>query len=96
MVDFSNLPLVLGPVTASPSAMLAITATGESAASLLARHAAGDWGVADDETRSQNWVAITSDLGLVCSVYSFPTGRKIIIVTEMFPRQTSLITPEEV
>ncbi len=95
MVDFSRLPMYLGPVTASPAAMDALAAANQTALGLLIRHAAGDWGEADDEERAANWLAITSGQELVCGVYRLTGGVKVFIVTEMAPRQTSILLAEE-
>ncbi len=95
MVDFARLPLYLGPVTMSPAAAAAMGAPQQTVFELLARHAAGDWGEVDDEERAANWTALAGGAGLICSVYRLAGGAKVIVATEMNPRQTSIVTPEE-
>lgn len=60
---------------------------------LFDRHAAGDWGDADEATREENERAI-SDGGRLTSVYH-PNGRRVWIVTEADRSRTVAMLPHE-
>ena len=97
MVDFAQrLPIDLGRVTASPAVIAALAKANLTAMALLARHAAGDWGEADDETRNENYRAAFFGSGLVSSVFPLATDDTVLIVTELDRQETSLILAEEI
>jgi hypothetical protein len=94
MVDFTRLPLDLGAMTATPAAMAALARSEQTLLTLLARHVVGDWGDVDDQERADNWAAIAGDTGSVASVYAVG-GATLLVVTNMDPRETSVLLAEE-
>jgi hypothetical protein len=93
LVDFNRQPLDLGHVTASPAALTVLGL--DSLRALLIRHAAGDWGDADEEIAAENLQALVTGRGVVTSYYTHHRHR-IVIVTEVQNRQTSLLLAEEI
>src|SRR6266853_6313951 len=57
-----------GQVVATPGALAALEASGESLLDYLARHLSGDWGIVDEEDCRENEVAIIIHLRIM-SVY---------------------------
>jgi hypothetical protein len=95
VVDFTKLPLYLGAVSVSPAAAAAVTAANDEVLSLLVRHAAGDWGDVDDQERTDNWAALTGNSGSVASVFRVGSV-SVAVVTNMSPRETSIVLLSEV
>jgi hypothetical protein len=71
----------LGRIVATPGALQALLAAGQSADEFLARHVVGDWGELDDEDRRLNDAALINGSRLL-SAYRIKTGVKLWIVTE--------------
>lgn len=94
MVDFNREPLEIGNVTISEKALAAIGPTGLS--QLFVRHTTGDWGTVDAEIAADNFRALVLGQGIVSSTYQLSGGRTAIIVTEIDPRQTSVLLAEEI
>jgi hypothetical protein len=70
-----------GQVVATPGALEALAAAGQTADALLARHLAGDWGDLDDEDRRLNDRAVV-DGGRILSAYALKSGVKLWVITE--------------
>ena len=70
------------------------TVTESLAASLLARHVAGDWGDVDAEDRAANERAL-KDGSRLLSAYELPTGERVWIITEADRSATTLLLPHE-
>jgi hypothetical protein len=89
----------LGRTLATPGALAALEQAHVSPASLLSRHASGDWGTLCDEDKQANDHALISG-GRILSAYVLPTKVKLWIITEATDDQgrraaTTLLLPEE-
>ena len=83
-----------GQVVATPGALGALEASGESLLDYLQRHLSGDWGIVDNHDRRENEVAIIIHLRIM-SVYTLKSGVRIRIITEADRASTCLLLPEE-
>jgi len=98
------LPVPLGRIHATPGALTALgapglwnwsrTPGGVSAATLLCRHEAGDWGILSAADVAANDAALRDDDRLL-SAYLLPDGGKVWIITEADRSQTTILLPEE-
>jgi hypothetical protein len=87
-----------GTRTATPGALAALVAAGESPATYLARHLAGDFGDLDLEDVHANRRDIADGDGRVLSSYTLPTGVRLWLITNLMDGQgydTCLLLPEE-
>ena len=84
----------LGQVVATPGALEAIEASGDSLSSYLSRHQSGDWGEVDAHDRRENQLSLEQGFRLM-SVYSLSTGVKIWVITEADRSSTCVLLPEE-
>ena len=84
----------LGQVVATPGALEAIEASGDSLFSYLSRHISGDWGEVDAHDRKENELSLEQGFRLM-SVYSLGTGVKIWVITEADRSSTCVLLPEE-
>ena len=83
-----------GQVVATPGALAALEASGESLLDYIQRHLSGDWGIVDDDDRRENEVAIIIHLRII-SVYALKSGVRIWIITEADRSSTCVLLPEE-
>jgi hypothetical protein len=84
----------LGRVLATPGALREFEEAGTSPASLLARHAAGDWGDLSPEDRAENELSLREGFRLL-SAYTLSTGVRIWIITECDRSATTFLLPAE-
>ena len=85
----------LGQVVATPGALKAIEASGDSLSSYLSRHIAGDWGEIDEHDWKENQLSLQQGFRLM-SVYTLNiTGVKIWVITEADRSSTCVLLPEE-
>ena len=85
----------LGQLVATPGALTAIEASGDSLSSYISRHQAGDWGDIDAHDLKENQLSLEQDFRLM-SVYSLSiTGVKIWVITEADRSSTCILLPEE-
>jgi hypothetical protein len=84
----------LGQVVATPGALKAIEASGDSLSSYLTRHQSRDWGEVDAHDRKENEISLEQGFRLM-SVYSLSTGVKIWVITEADRSSTCILLPEE-
>jgi hypothetical protein len=89
----------LGRIVATPGAIHALLAAGQSADEFLSRHVTGDWGDLDDEDRALNDAALV-DGSRILSAYTTRTGVRIWVITEAvndvgLRYGTMLLLPEE-
>ena len=84
----------LGQVVATPGALKAIEASGDSLSSYLGRHQSGDWGNVDAHDRKENGLSLEQGFRLM-SVYSLSIGVKIWVITEADRSSTCVLLPEE-
>ena len=90
----------LGRLVATPAALDALKASGESSAEFINRHRLGDWGDVDAEDKVSNDEAVayegTPDMqGRVLSAYITRLGVRVWIITEWDRSVTTLLLPEE-
>jgi hypothetical protein len=93
------LKFPLGQIAATPGALEALEASGQTADFFLACHASGDWGEVDKEDWQLNDQAL-KDGSRILSVYRTLKGKKIWIITEAVDdagrrAATTILLPEE-
>jgi hypothetical protein len=89
----------LGQALATPGALEAIRASGQSESEFLSQHARGDWGELSDDDRRLNDDAV-ADGSRILSAYRTNQGVKLWIITEAADDQgqraaTTILLPEE-
>ena len=99
MIDILRPQFSLGQVVATPGALDALAAAGESVEEFLNRHHRGDWGDLDDADAALNDEAL-QDGSRLLSAYHLKTGVKIWIITEAADDEgdrsaTTLLLPDE-
>lgn len=95
----NNVNFPLGRLVATPAALEAIEASGQSPAFFLEKHAAGDWGDVTAEDARLNDLALI-DGSRVLSAYRTLRGVKIWIITEGTDDEgrraaTTILLPDE-
>jgi hypothetical protein len=83
-----------GQVVATPGALAALEASGESLLTYLKRHLAGDLGDIDAEDTEENELSLKHNWRLL-SAYTLKSGTKIWVITEPDRSSTCLLLPEE-
>jgi hypothetical protein len=84
----------LGSLFATPGALAALEASGESPADFLNRHAAGDWGdVSPGDARLND--AAVRDGTRILSAYRTKAGVKLWVITEADRSSTCILRPDE-
>ena len=91
-VIVSRFPL--GQVVATPGALAAFAATGESLLAFLRLHAMGLWGELDPEDVRENEFSLING-GRLLSAYSLTDGTRFWIITEADRSATTFLLPEE-
>jgi hypothetical protein len=89
----------LGRIVATPGALHALLAAGQSADEFLSRHCTGDWGDLDEEDRAMNDAALV-DGSRILSAYMTRTAVRIWLITEAvndvgLRYGTTILLPEE-
>jgi hypothetical protein len=89
-----------GRVVATPGALEALEASGETPAAFLDRHLAGDWGDLDREDKRANDLAVATEgkpeeQGRVFSAYHTSQDVKLWVITEWDRSVTTLLLPNE-
>jgi hypothetical protein len=89
----------LGRLAATPGALEAMEASGQTAEFFLARHANGDWGEVDDEDQQLNDEALIHG-DRILSAYRTLKGVKLWIITEAADDNghraaTTILLPDE-
>ena len=88
----------LGFLHATPGALAALVAAGETPTTYLTRHLAGDFGALDPEDVRANRQDIAHGNGRVLSSYTLPTGVRLWLITNLVDGQgydTCLLLPED-
>lgn len=86
--------LDLGFACATPGALRALEAAGQTADEFLARHEAGDCGEVNAGDWEENELSIREGLR-VLSAYTLATGVKVWVITEADRSATTILLPEE-
>lgn len=84
----------LGQVVATPGALEALQAAGQSAMELLQRHIVLDPGSLDEEDQQTNEEAVANG-DRVFSSYLLSDGTKLWVITEAARTSTCLLLPDE-
>lgn len=84
----------LGQLVATPGALAALEAAGQSANEFVRRHASGDWGEVCAEDASLNDQAVKHG-GRLLSAYRTRRGIRIWVITEADRSATTLLLPDE-
>lgn len=84
----------LGQVVATPAALEALAAAGQTADDFLIRHVKGDWGDVDADDQQANEEALRCDARLI-SAYRTAKGTKLWVITEADRSSTCLLLPDE-
>jgi hypothetical protein len=79
---------------ATPGALAALEASGESLSDYLTRHLSGDWGDVDAEDARENELRLKRGWRLL-SAYTLKSGTKIWVITEADRSSTCILLPEE-
>ena len=83
-----------GQIVATPGALEAFEASGESPLAFLQRHLAGDWGELSPEDIRENEFSLQHGWRLL-SAYRLSTGVKVWVITEADRSVTTLLLPDE-
>jgi len=83
-----------GKVVATPGALAALEASGESLLGYVARHVSGDWGEVDASDARENELSLEHGWRLL-SAYSLKSGIKIWVITEVDRSSTCVLLPQE-
>lgn len=84
----------MGQIVATPGALAALAAAGQTPFEFLVRHNAGDWGDLVEEDRRENERALQHGSRLF-SAYKLNDGAKIWLITEWDRSVTTILTPME-
>jgi hypothetical protein len=84
----------LSQCVATPGALEALAAAGQTPKAFLDRHARGDWGEVDAEDKQANQDALRDGLRLL-SAYRTSAGVRIWVITEADRSVTTILLPEE-
>ena len=88
------MTLPLGRCVATPGAIRTLEEAGVSPASLLIRHASGDWGDLDEHDRKENEFSLKNGFRILSS-YALSNDAKIWVITEADRSSTCLLLPSE-
>ncbi|MBI1249348.1 hypothetical protein GC197_16075 [bacterium] len=94
MISKNKPRFPLGRFVATPGALEALEATGQSPMELIQRHVVLDPGELDEEDQQTNEEAV-ADGGRVFSSYLLKDGTKIWVITEADRSSTCLLLPDE-
>jgi hypothetical protein len=84
----------LGRIVATPGALAALAAAGQSPHEFLARHICGDWGDLCENDREENEVSLRTGCRLL-SAYHTVLGEKLWLITEADRSATVMLLPQE-
>ena len=84
----------LGQVVATPGALEALRAAGQTPEEFLVRHHRSDWGEVDAEDWARNEAALLEGTRLL-SAYRLRTGERLWILTEADRSRTTLLLPRD-
>jgi len=83
-----------GQTVATPGALEAFRASGQSPLEFLQRHLAGDWGELSESDVRENELSLQRGWRILSS-YSLSTGVKFWIITEADRSVTTFLLPDE-
>jgi hypothetical protein len=89
----------LGDIVITPAALEALKTAGQTAACVLKKHAAGDWGEVPPEDVESNEKALAADHPFLISIHRTGHGRKLLTITQPTGAdgkiQTTIMLPDE-
>jgi hypothetical protein len=85
----------LGQTVATPNALATLSNLNVNPASLLRRHASGDWGDMCAEDKAANDHAVASGESRIFSSYDLTPTTKVWIITEWDRSVTTILCPED-
>jgi hypothetical protein len=88
------MKFALGQIVATPGALEALNAAGQTPSFFLDQHAVGNWGEVNAEDKSLNDLALVDGSRLL-SAYRTLKNSRIWIITEANRASTCLLLPEE-
>lgn len=94
MIAESKPLFLLGQIVATPGALAALAASGQSPTEFLNRHVRGDWGLVCDEDKTANEDALT-DGTRILSAYKTNLGLTVWCLTEADRSSTCVLLPDE-
>ena len=83
-----------GHIVATPAALEAFEASGESPLDFLKRHLAGDWGELSEHDTRENELSLQHGWRIL-SAYRLSTGVKFWIITEADRSATTFLLPAD-
>jgi hypothetical protein len=83
-----------GNILATPGALAAVSASGDSLLDLLMRHLAGDWSEMSEHDRRENDLSLREGFRIVSS-YTLKSGVVILLISEADRSATTFLLPEE-
>ena len=84
----------LGQIVATPAALEALAAAGQSADAFIRRHLCGDWGELGADDTAENQLALSEGFRLVSS-YAVSATLKMWIITEADRSSTCILLPSD-
>ncbi len=84
----------LGRIVATPGALRALAASGQTGVEFLARHQSGDWGTVCAADAAENQLSVEQGFRIL-SAYALKSGTRIWIITEADRSSTCILLPEE-
>lgn len=84
----------LGQLTATPGAIDAFAATGQTATEFLRRHQCGDYGCVNDDDKRANDAAVRCG-ERVFSAYLLSDGTKVWLITEADRSSSTILLPSD-
>ena len=84
----------VGRIVATPGALAALQAAGQTPHEFLARHMRKDWGDLSEEDRQENEVSLHEGFRLL-SAYHTRLGEQLWLITEADRSVTTLLVPSE-
>jgi hypothetical protein len=84
----------LGRIVATPGALAALEAAGQTPHEFLARHGRKDWGDLSEEDAQENELSLRESFRLL-SAYHTKLGEKLWLITEADRSGTTILLPQE-
>ena len=84
----------LGQVVATPGALAALQAAGQTLLAFPHRHQTGDWGDVPPEDAQENELSVAQGFRIL-SAYTLTTGVKIWLITEADRSASTFLLPSE-
>jgi hypothetical protein len=90
----SHSPFPIGRIVATPGALAALQAAGQTPHEFLARHLRKDWGDLSEDDWQENEVSLREGFRLL-SAYHTRLGAQLWLITEADRSATTILLPSE-